>query len=100
MLNFDTLKPRINNICKTLPIKRLGIYGSALTDKFTSDSDADVLVLFDSDKKINYFDNYFKLKEQLEIIFEREVDLIVDKQFKNPIFSKSAEKSRLTIYER
>ncbi len=100
MLNLNTLKPKINNICKTLPIKRLGIYGSALTDKFTSDSDVDVLVLFDTDKKIDYFDNYFKLKEQLEIIFKREVDLIIDKPFKNPIFNKSVEKSRLTIYER
>jgi predicted nucleotidyltransferase len=100
MLNLNTLKTKINNICKTLPIKRLGIYGSALTDKFTSDSDVDVLVLFDTDKKIDYFDNYFKLKEQLEIIFKREVDLIIDKPFKNPIFNKSVEKSRLTIYER
>jgi uncharacterized protein len=100
MLNLNTLKPKINNICKSLPIKRLGIYGSALTDKFTSDSDVDVLVLFDTDRKIDYFDNYFKLKEQLEIIFKREVDLIIDKPFKNPIFNKSVEKSRLTIYER
>jgi uncharacterized protein len=100
MLNLNTLKPKINNICKTLPIKRLGIYGSALTDKFTSDSDVDVLVLFDTDRKIDYFDNYFKLKEQLEIIFKHEVDLIIDKPFKNPIFNKSVEKSRLTIYER
>jgi uncharacterized protein len=100
MINLNTLKPKIDNICKSLPVKRLGIYGSALTDKFSSDSDVDILVLFDSDKKIDYFDNYFDLKEQLEKIFEREVDLIIDKPFKNPIFRNSVEKSRLTIYER
>jgi uncharacterized protein len=100
MINLNTIKPRINDVCKSLPVIRLGIYGSVLTDKFTYDSDVDVLVLFDSDKKFDYFDNYFKLKEQLEEIFEREVDLIVDKPFKNPIFRHSVEKSRLTIYER
>ena len=100
MLNLNKLMPKIINICKSLPVKRLGIYGSALTDKFSSDSDVDVLVLFDSDENIDYFDNYFKLKEQLEKIFEREIDLIIDKPFKNPIFSRSVEKTRMTIYER
>ena len=100
MLNLNKLKPKINDICRSLPVKRLGIYGSALTDKFSSNSDVDVLVLFNSDEKIDYFDNYFKLKEELEKIFEREIDLIIDKPFKNPIFSRSVEKSRLTIYER
>ena len=100
MLSLNKVKPQIDTICRSLPVKRLGIYGSALTDAFSSDSDVDILVLFDSDKKIDYFDTYFNLKEQLEKIFEREVDLIIDKQFKNPVFGKSVEKSRLTLYER
>jgi uncharacterized protein len=100
MLNLNILKPQITNICSSMPVKRLGIYGSALTDNFSSDSDVDVLVLFDSDENIDYFDNYFSLKEELEKIFEREVDLIIDKSFKNPVFNRSVEESRMTIYER
>ncbi len=100
MLNLKKVKPKINDICSLLPVKRLGIYGSALTDKFSPESDIDVLVLFDSDENIDYFDSYFTLKEQLEEVFEREVDLIIDKHFKNPVFRRSVEKSRMTIYER
>lgn len=100
MLNLTEHKPEINNICRSLPVKRLGIFGSALTDKFSSDSDIDILVLFDSDENIDYFDNYFTLKERLEKIFKHEVDLVIDKTFKNPVFNRSVENSRLTIYER
>ncbi|MBN1962075.1 MAG: nucleotidyltransferase domain-containing protein [Deltaproteobacteria bacterium] len=80
-------------------MKRLGLFGSVLTNSFSPNSDVDVLVVFDSDDNIDYFENYFRLKEQLEIIFERKVDLIVDKPFKNYVFSKAVEQSRLTIYE-
>ena len=45
----------------------------------------DVLVVFSSDENIDLFDKYFELKEQLEIIFEREANIIIDKPFRNPM---------------
>jgi len=39
-------------------------------------------------------------KEQLEEIFEREVDLIVDRKFKNPVLRESINRTRIVIYER
>ena len=83
-----------------MPIKRLGLFGSAIREDFSKDSDIDVLVVFDSDDKIDLFDKYFDLKEQLEEIFERNVDLVVDKKFKNPYLRESIEKTRTVIYER
>jgi predicted nucleotidyltransferase len=100
MIDFSKLKPEIERVCRRLPVKRLGLFGSALRSKFNSNSDVDVLVVFDSDESIDFFDKYFDLKEQLEIIFGRKVDLIVDKPFKNPIFGAVVEKSRTVIYER
>jgi len=50
------------------------------------------LVVFDSDENIDFFSKYFELKEQLESIFNREIDLVVDKPFRNPIFRESVEK--------
>ena len=44
--------------------------------------------------------NQFELKEQLEKIFKRKADLVVDKPFRNPIFKKSVDKTRIVIYER
>lgn len=100
MIDIDKIKPQIEQLCRQLPIKRLGLFGSALSPNFSQKSDVDVLVTFDSDENIDLFDKYFELKEQLEKIFKRDVDLVVDKKFKNPIFRESVEKTRTLIYER
>ena len=100
MVDLAKLKPEIERICRRMPVKRLGLFGSVLSQKFGPSSDVDVLVVFDSDEKFDRFDKYFELKEQLEKIFKREVDLIVDKPFKNPVFREVVEKTRTVIYER
>ena len=99
MINLSELKPEIHNICKSLPIKRLGIFGSALTDSFDSSSDVDILVIFDTSREIDTFSTYFELKEKLEKLFKRKIDITVDKPFKNPVFQNSVENSRTVIYE-
>ena len=100
MIDIERRGPEIERVCKDLPVKRLALFGSAVTGKFGPVSDVDVLVVFDTDRKIDLFDKYFELKERLETIFRREVDLTVDKPFKNPVFRESVEKSRTIIYER
>jgi len=100
MIDINELKDEIADVCKALPVKRLGLFGSVLTGKLTPESDVDVLVVFDSDERIDHFDKYFELKEKLAEIFNREVDLVVDKPFKNPIFREAVDKTRMIIYER
>ena len=78
----------------------MGLFGSALSRNFSAGSDVDVLVIFDSGENIDLFDKYFELKEQLEGIFKREVDLVVDKKFKNPVLRESIDRTRIIIYER
>ena len=100
MINIDKIKPQIERICRPLPVKSLGLFGSALSPNFSPSSDVDVLVIFDSDKNIDLFDEYFDLKEQLEDMFKRQVDLVVDGNFKNPVFRDIVNKTRTIIYER
>lgn len=100
MIDVEKIKPEIEQICRRLPVKRLGLFGSVLSQNFSQSSDIDVLVIFDSDESIDLFDKYFELKEQLEKIFQREVDLIVDRKFRNPVLRESIDKSRTIIYER
>jgi len=100
MINLAKLKPEIERVCRTMPVKRLGIFGSALTKEFGPGSDVDVLVVFDTDGNIDLFDAYFELKERLEDVLGRKVDLTVDKPFRNPIFRDTVEKTRTVIYER
>jgi uncharacterized protein len=84
MIDIEQFRPEIENVCKKLPVRKLGLFGSAITQAFSQSSDVDVLVVFDSDEDIDFFSKYFELKEQLEKIFNREIDLVVDKPFKNP----------------
>lgn len=100
MIDIEKIKPEIERLCRRLPIKRLGLFGSSLSRKFSENSDIDVLVVFDSGKNTDLFDKYFELKERLEKIFERDVDLLVDKKFRNPVLRESIEKTRTIIYER
>jgi len=100
MIDVEKIKPEIERICRRLPVKRLGLFGSVLSQNFSQSSDIDVLVIFDSGENIDLFDKYFELKEQLEKIFKREIDLVVDRKFRNPVLRESIEKSRTIIYER
>ena len=100
MIDIEKVKLRIEQVCRRFPVKRLGLFGSALSKNFSQDSDIDVLVIFDSDENIDLFDKYFELKEQLEEIFKREVDLVVDREFKNPVLRESIDRTRVIIYER
>ena len=71
-----------------------------LNDNFNNDSDVDILVVFERRKNIDYFDKYFELKEKLEGILNRSVDLVIDREFKNPYFQKVVNRTRRVIYER
>ena len=100
MIDIEKIKPEIEQLCRSLPVKRLGLFGTALGQNFSQGSDVDVLVIFDSDENIDLFDKYFELKERLQEIFKREVDLVVDKKFKNPVMRESIDRTRIIIYER
>jgi predicted nucleotidyltransferase len=99
MIDIERIKPDIERVCRSLPVKRLGLFGSALRGDFSQGSDVDVLVIFDSGENIDLFDKYFELKEQLQEVFKRQVDLVVDKQFKNPVLRETINRTRTIIYE-
>lgn len=100
MIAIEKFKSDIDRVCRQLAVKRLGLFGSALTDDFSPDSDIDVLVIFDTDEGVDLFAEYFELKERLEEIFKRQVDLVVDKHFRNPLFREIVDRTRTVIYER
>ncbi len=97
MIKINELKPAICELCRHLRVKRLDIFGSATADKFTAESDVDVLVQFDREPG-DLFNRYFELKEGLEEIFDREVDVVVEESLKNPYFKLSIERTRKNIY--
>ncbi|MDZ7739706.1 MAG: nucleotidyltransferase domain-containing protein [Bacteroidales bacterium] len=90
---------RIRKLCEQYNVSQLSVFGSILTDKFNKNSDIDLLVDFSSIDLQNYADNYFSLKQALEEIFRRQVDLLENKAIKNPYLRQSINSSKRILYE-
>lgn len=74
----------IEALCRQLNIRRLDVFGSAVTDDFDTDSsDVDVLVEFDTSAPGSP-DTYMQLKWGLEGILDRSVDVVVATAIRNP----------------
>lgn len=95
---IDNYIQQIIDLCKKHRVKSLYAFGSVLTPKFNADSDIDLLVDFNAIAAEDYFDNYYSLKESLENIFQREVDLVEDKGIRNNVFRRVVDRTKQIIY--
>jgi hypothetical protein len=95
----ENIKP-IKKLCKQHNVNKLYIFGSFVTDRFTSRSDIDLLVSFGDVDLFNYYDNYLGIKESLEKLLSRSIELVEDQTVKNPILRRSIDRNKKLIYER
>ena len=95
---LETYKDQIQRLCKNHRVKTLYSFGSVNTQKFTSDSDVDLMVDFAINDPIEYADNYFDLKFELERILNRSIDLLENKAIKNPFLRENIDRSKVLIY--
>ena len=89
---------KIREYCKKYKVKELYAVGSVVSDRFSEDSDIDLLIKFDEITVDEYTDNYFILHKLFRNIFNRKIDLITEKSLNNPFFIKSIEKSKQLLY--
>lgn len=91
---------RIFRLCKLYKVKSLAVFGSILTDRFNEHSDVDMLVDFEpiDPEKIDYVSNYFNLRDSLERLFNRKVDLIEEKALRNKYFIENVNRTKQIIY--
>ena len=86
-------------ICVKYHVEKLYAFGSVCRDDFEESSDVDLLVHFGAELALDdYLDNYLLLKQELEGLFHRKVDLINEKYVKNPYVINGIEKTRTAIY--
>jgi predicted nucleotidyltransferase len=79
-------------------VRKLFVFGSVLTERFGPDSDIDFLVEFSALPVEDYADNYFSLKEKLEALLNRKIDLLELQALKNPYLKKSIEATQELLY--
>lgn len=73
--NISIQNERLAEICKRYKINELALFGSALREDFNDKSDIDLLVEFIPGSGITLF-NIVDLKDEFEILFGREVDIV------------------------
>ncbi|MDE6825682.1 MAG: nucleotidyltransferase domain-containing protein [Paramuribaculum sp.] len=93
---------RIFDLCHKHRVRTLSVFGSILTDRFNDRSDVDLLVDFEpiDHEHFDYVGNYFGLRDALERLFCRRVDLIEEKGLRNKYFIANLNRTKRTIYAR
>ncbi len=91
-------RPELEVLCRRYGVRRLEVFGSAATGAFRgAESDLDFLVDLDPAAP-GYADRYFGLREALERLFGRPVDLVVASAITNPYFRASVDETRALLY--
>lgn len=99
-INLSTYSNKLSELCVAYDVKRLQLFGSASRNDFDLEkSDLDFLVEFLEMHSPGAFDRYFGLKEALEQLFQRPVDLVEVKAIKNPYFRQAIERDKVLLYE-
>ncbi|MGH6879124.1 MAG: nucleotidyltransferase family protein [Rhizomicrobium sp.] len=92
---------KLAELAERCSVRRLDLFGSAATGRFDPDrSDLDFLVDFEPLPPAAYGDAFFRLREGLESLFGRDIDLVTDVSLKNPWFRERVNSERHTIFAR
>ncbi|MFW6347224.1 MAG: nucleotidyltransferase family protein [Cyclonatronaceae bacterium] len=98
MIVSELLTSELKHACEAFEVQKLYVFGSVVSDRFSDESDLDFLVEFNRNGIEGAFDQFIGLKQQLERIYERPVDLITCQSFRNPLFREEVEKNKVLIY--
>jgi predicted nucleotidyltransferase len=86
-------------LCKEHHVEYIALFGSAATNMMHPNSDIDLLVRFSNYLDVlDYADNYFSLKEKLENLLGKKVDLVSQKSLKNPVLIENIDQSKVVLY--
>jgi uncharacterized protein len=99
-INFAQYSDQLADLCDVYGVKRLALFGSATRPDFDLESsDLDFLIEFTESGVTGAFDRYFGLKEALEKLFQRPVDLVELSAIRNPYFQQAIKQDKVLVYE-
>ena len=89
----------IARVARRRRVRRLGIFGSATSDRFDpAASDIDFVVEFEPMTPVEHARAYFGLADDLARSFGRKIDLVELSAVRNPIFRQVVEETCREIY--
>jgi uncharacterized protein len=96
---IDDHRVALEELCRRYRVRSLFLFGSAARDDFDPmSSDVDLLVEFEVLPPGGYADAYFGLREALEDLFDRAVDLVALSAVRNPYMKADIERTRTLLY--
>ena len=89
----------LKSICIKNKVIELYLFGSAASDYLSESSDLDFAVLFsDNLSPLEHGSAYFSLKDDLEELFNREIDLVSYRVVKNAVFKEQLDQTKISLY--
>ncbi|MFY9316343.1 MAG: nucleotidyltransferase domain-containing protein [Burkholderiales bacterium] len=96
---IDSRRREIADLCRRFGVRRLELFGSgALEDSRAALADLDFLVDLGEPPPPAYADAYFGLRESLEALFGRPVDLVTAPSVLNRYFREGIDRARQLLY--
>lgn len=86
-------------LCRRWRVRELALFGSAVREDFSPESDVDVLVSFDEDAPWSLWD-LITMQNELADLFGRPVDLVEREGLRNPFRRRRILETRQVIYGR
>ena len=97
--NIAQSQQAIAQLCETLAVRRLDLFGSATQNK-TDARDFDFVVELVPNQPASQARRCIALAEGLETLLGRRVDLVTQRSIRNPYFSRAIQGQRVAVYER
>ena len=94
-LEYDEVA--LAELCQRWHIRELKLFGSQARGDARPDSDVDLMVSFVAGGEPSLW-RFVRLKDQLESVFEKPVDLLTDEPIENPFRRRSIERDLTLIY--
>lgn len=87
----------LSAVCRRWKIKELSLFGSLARGEAGPESDVDVLVAFEPGERWDLWD-LVDLREDLERLFSRSVDVVIEGSIRNPIRLRSIMRDKRRLY--
>lgn len=97
---IESKREEILALCREFEVQRLEVFGSVVSGEFDPDrSDIDFLVDYPEGYDFGpWGERYLDLKQRLEAVLGRQVDLVANQSLRNPYLIRSIESTRRLLY--
>ncbi len=99
MFFIQSYSEKLNLLCVKYGVEKLYLFGSAANGNFDEkNSDIDLLYILKEQNPLQVCDNVLDLYEDLQLLFERKVDLVSQKAIQNKYFIQSVNQDKILVY--